>query len=879
MHRPPTIRDIIERLEKPLRLEQRNGYANRGAINGLSAYAGEWAQRGEHQAHTGESRERFAAIGRQFAGYDAADVQARERMVTQALRALEAVRAMDDVPAAVAQAQAQPAVRRGRAPSRTAGEAMPPMQRANRTQPRPAGTRAVSHSQAAGVSGTAPRAATSASAPSPRADWRELKAPYEGSGKGKRPQWVEKLPNLGICTKRDLLFHFPRDYVAYRRIADAQDGERVCLRVTAGQRDVQMIRRYGPNQVRRYALEVSDDTGKAWVTSFVSRSGRRTTKWNPLTLPYEPGAKLFLECTVKKWGGMVELQYLDGSTDYWAEELAPGQPVPVYPLTEGVYQTALRRAIKGLLDGYAADAPEALPEALRREHRLMGMSEALVSIHWPPDEAAMRRARRRLAFEEFLLVQLALAQRKSEREAPGLGTRLVPRGDVTARLEEKLPFKLTAAQRRVIGEIVSDMSSDRPMNRLLQGDVGSGKTVVAVAALMTAVDNSCQGALMAPTEILAEQHYMVLSKLLAAFDISVALLIGSVRKRDKERIYRQARAGEVDVVVGTHALIEEGVEFKRLGIAVVDEQHRFGVVQRAALREKGLNPELLVMTATPIPRTLALTVYGDLDVSALDEMPPGRKAVETLWMPTARQDEAFAFAREQVAQQRQGYIVCPLIEESAKLEAEAAVRLHEQLREQVFPDLRLGLLHGRMNTAEKDAVMESFRRGETDLLVSTTVIEVGVDVPNASLMLVLNAERFGLAQLHQLRGRVGRSSDQSFCVLISDARYNPRLRSEGDDPAQEGRRRMRVMTESTDGFAIAEEDLLLRGPGEFYGTRQHGLPDFRVARVGQDVALLEQARQAAFRLAQRDPQLRRPEHAALRQRVAEIRRRMDAVAP
>jgi ATP-dependent DNA helicase RecG len=863
VHSPPTIRDIIERLEKPLRLEQRNGYANRGATNGLSAYAGEWAQRGEHQARTPASRERFAAIRRRLASYDAAAAQARKAMVAAALRDIAAIRAIED------HSPGGPS-----APAR--GEATPPVQRTDRTRARAA----VPHGNTAAVSGAAQPTPALPRARSPRADWRELDAPYEGSGKGKRPQWVEKLPNLGIRTKRDLLFHFPRDYVAYRRIADAQDGERVCLRVTAGQRDVQIIRRHGRNQVRRYALEVWDETGKAWVTSFVSGAGRRATKWNPLTLPYEPGAKLFLECTVKRlWGGLVELQYLDGSTDYWAEDLEPGQPVPVYPLTEGVYQTALRRAIKGLLDRYAGDAPEPLPEPLRREHRLAGIAEALVGIHWPRDEAALRRARRRLAFEEFLLVQLALAQRKSEREAPGQGTRLVPRGDLVARLEEKLPFKLTAAQRRVIGEIARDMSSDRPMNRLLQGDVGSGKTVVAVAALMTAVDNGCQGALMAPTEILAEQHYMVLSRLLGAFDISVALLIGAVKKRDKERIHRQARAGEVDVVVGTHALIEEGVGFRRLGIAVVDEQHRFGVVQRSALREKGLNPELLVMTATPIPRTLALTVYGDLDVSALDELPPGRKAVKTLWMPTARQEEAFAFAREQVAQGRQGYIVCPLIEESAKLEAEAAVRLHEQLRQQVFPDLRLGLLHGRMSTAEKDAAMESFRRGETDLLVSTTVIEVGVDVPNASLMLVLNAERFGLAQLHQLRGRVGRSSQQSYCVLISDARFDPRLRSQGEDPAQEGRRRMRVMTESTDGFVIAEEDLLLRGPGEFYGTRQHGLPDLRVARVGQDVALLEEARQAAFRLTQRDPQLGRPEHAALRERVAEIRRRMDAMAP
>ncbi|UCH33358.1 MAG: ATP-dependent DNA helicase RecG [Armatimonadota bacterium] len=845
-----TIRDIIERLEKPLRLEAKQRYANRAVTNGIAAYVGEWARKGEHVGQTRDVREQFSAVRRRLARYDQADAAEREQMVAAALAALENIARPEAGPASATSGRTE-----ARSPS--------------------AGSRAQAPQRAA-----APPAAQRAAPRRPRADWRELDGPYEHTGKGKRPQWLDRLPNLGIETKRDLLLHFPRDYVAYKNIADVRDGERVCLRVTTVQRDVSIVRRTGKNLVRRYALEVADETGKAWITSFVSApSGRRSTRWNPLTLPYEPGAKLFVEGTAKEWYGSVELQYLDGSTDTWAEDLAPGQLVPVYPLTDGVYQTQLRRAIRGLLDRYARDAPETLPDTLRRKHRLVGISDALANMHWPRDEAAAGRARKRLAFEEFLALQLALAQRKSERERPGLGMRLAPQGDLIARLEDKLPFRLTAAQRRVIQEIIHDMSSDRPMNRLLQGDVGSGKTVVAVAALLAAVDNGCQGALMAPTEILAEQHYLVLSKLLPSFGISVELLIGSVSKRDKEGIHERARAGETQVVVGTHALIQEGVEFKRLGVAVVDEQHRFGVVQRAALRGKGLNPELLVMTATPIPRTLALTVYGDLDVSALDEMPPGRKAVATQWLPSQRQDEAFAFAREQVAQARQAYVVCPLIEESEKLEAEAAVRLYEELRAQVFPDLRLGLLHGRMSTADKDAAMESFRGRETDILVSTTVIEVGVDVPNASLMLVLNAERFGLAQLHQLRGRVGRSTHQSHCVLVTDGRYNPHVRSSGDDPLQEGRRRMRVMVENNDGFVIAEEDLLLRGPGEFYGTRQHGLPDFRVARAGQDVALLEEARQAAFRLIEHDPDLSRPEHALLRERATEIRRRIESVAP
>jgi len=836
----PTIRDIVERLEKPLRLEAKTGYANRSATNGISAYVGEWARRGEREGQIREIRERFATVRRRLAAYDDAPVDKRKAMVAAALRALKQVRDLDGQPAGAAAAQQAVA------------------------SPAPSSVKTVAR---------APR-------PADTVKWRELDAPYEYIGKGKRPNWIERLPNLGIHTKRDLLLHFPRDYVPYRRIADIHDGERVCIRATVVQRDVSTVRRSGRNTVRRYALEVADDSGKAWITSFVSYSGsKRLPKWNPLTLPYDPGVRLFIEGTAKVWYGSVEIQYLESSTDTWADDLAAGRLVPVYPLTDGIYQTYLRRAIRQLLDRHAADAPEALPEQMRREHNLAGIGDALVNIHWPRDEAAMRRARRRLAFEEFLIVQLALAQRKRERQTPGLGTPLAPRGDLVRRLEEKLPFKLTGAQRRVIGEIAADMASDRPMNRLLQGDVGSGKTMVAVAALITAVDNGYQGALMAPTEILAEQHYLVLSRQLAQFGIGVDLLIGSVKKREKERIYERVRAGKTPVVIGTHALIQEGLEFHRLGVAVVDEQHRFGVVQRAALRDKGLNPELLVMTATPIPRTLALTVYGDLDVSALDEMPPDRKPVQTQWIAANRQDEAFAFVREQVAQGRQAYVVCPLIEESEKLEAQAAVRLHGELSAQVFPDLRVGLLHGKMSTADKDAVMESLRRGELDIAVSTTVIEVGVDVPNASVMLVLNAERFGLAQLHQLRGRVGRSSHQSHCILVTDARYNPYLRSAGDDPAQEGRRRMRVIVEQNDGFVIAEEDLLLRGPGEFYGTRQHGLDDLRVARMGQDVALLEQARKAALALVEKDPQLSRPEHALLRERADEIRRRMDSVAP
>jgi ATP-dependent DNA helicase RecG len=431
----------------------------------------------------------------------------------------------------------------------------------------------------------------------------------------------------------------------------------------------------------------------------------------------------------------------------------------------------------------------------------------------------------------------------------------------------------------VISEIVADMGADVPMHRLLQGDVGSGKTVVAGAALMVALQNGYQGAVMAPTELLAEQHYLVLSHLLSHFGVRVELLTGSLKAGERERAYGHLASGRAQVVVGTQALIQEGVTFHKLGLVVVDEQHRFGVRQRALLRTKGGQPDLLVMTATPIPRTLALTVYGDLELSILDEMPPGRTPVATRWVATEHQAEAYEFVRRQVAEGRQAYVVCPLVEESENLQAEAATKLAAELQQGVFADLRVGLLHGAMKVAEKDATMEAFRAGEIDVLTATTVIEVGVDVPNASVMVILNAERFGLAQLHQLRGRVGRSEHASHCLLVAQQKYDPtgRMLPGAEEGLDTARRRLQVLIEQTDGFAIAEEDLRLRGPGEFYGTRQHGLPEFQVARLVRDARVLEEAREAARWLTQHDPQLLEPEHTVLRQRVAALRRRMEQV--
>jgi ATP-dependent DNA helicase RecG len=533
------------------------------------------------------------------------------------------------------------------------------------------------------------------------------------------------------------------------------------------------------------------------------------------------------------------------------EPLHTGRLVPVYSVTEGLSTRVMRVLMKRLVDEHAGVLPEALPAALRERRGLAPVAPALRAAHFPESEEERVAARRRLAFEEFFLLELGLAIRR-QREGRRRGLTLSPPGKLAARLREALPYRLTGAQERVWGEIRQDMAAPYPMNRLLQGDVGSGKTVVAALAMLTAIEAGYQAALMAPTEILAEQHLLTLRALLAPIGVTPMLLTNAVRGRARTEALAAIGEGRVQAVIGTHALVQEAVAFARLGLAVVDEQHRFGVVQRAALRGKGEHPDVLVMTATPIPRTLALTLYGDLDLSVLDEMPPGRTPVRTFSREAKDRVNIYAFLRTEVQAGRQVYVVCPLVEESEKSDLQAATEMAERLRTQVFPDLTVGLLHGRMGLAEKDDVMRRFRAGEVHLLVATTVIEVGIDVPNASVMLVEHAERFGLSQLHQLRGRVGRGAARSFCILLNAAR------------APEALRRIEVMTESTDGFRIAEADLELRGPGDFFGVRQAGLPELRVADLVRDGALLEEARREAFALVARDPTLGAAEHRLLR---------------
>ena len=533
------------------------------------------------------------------------------------------------------------------------------------------------------------------------------------------------------------------------------------------------------------------------------------------------------------------------------EPLHAGRLVPVYPLTEGLTQRPLRRLMKRLVDGWADRLEDPLPDRVRTARGLVALPQAIAAAHFPESEGEQGAARRRLVFDDFFLLEIGLAIRR-QREGRRRGLALNPSGSLVRRLRASLPYSLTAAQERVWSEIQSDMAEPYPMSRLLQGDVGSGKTVVAALAALTAIEAGYQAAIMAPTEILAEQHLMTLGRLLEPLGVRAALLTSAVKGKARVEAAAAVESGEAGCVIGTHALVQGAVAFKRLGLAVIDEQHRFGVAHRAALRGKGESPDVLVMTATPIPRTLALTLYGDLDVSVLDELPPGRRPIATFARTGSKRRQIYDFLRAQIGEGRQVYVVYPLVEESEDSDLRAATEMAERLQRETFSERRVGLLHGRLGFADKERVMREFKDGVLDILVSTTVIEVGIDVPNASVMLIEHAERFGLSQLHQLRGRVGRGPWKSYCILLAGS------------TSEEGRRRIEAMTSTNDGFRIAEVDLELRGPGDFFGTRQSGLPEFRVADLLRDGAMLEEARREAFALVQADPKLVAPEHRALR---------------
>lgn len=672
--------------------------------------------------------------------------------------------------------------------------------------------------------------------------------------KGIGPPLAKVLAKLGIQTIGDLLYYLPRRYEDrsnFLKIRDARAGEYVCVRGKII--DVNSKRTGGGLTLIRAVI--SDGTGTVSLVWF-------NQTWIKARLEKHNGEVIaYGQVQEGNWGYEIrapEWETIDPDDD--PENFA--RITPIYPLTEGVAQKSVRRAIRRGL-AYLDVFDEYLPADLMRRYDLRSVRWALEQIHFPESEGAQASARRRLVFEEFLYLQIALGLRQRE---VGLkrGISFSATQAIVDELATVLPFSLTGAQKRVIDEIYRDMRREHPMSRLLQGDVGSGKTLVAAAAMLAAVRSGYQAALMAPTEILAEQHFSTMQSLLRALSVSSTLLVGRQSAAEKRKASQAVESGTASVVIGTHALIQTGVTFHKLGLAVVDEQHRFGVMQRAALREKGIeNIDVLVMSATPIPRSLTLTIYGDLDLSVIDEMPPGRKPIKTHWKQPSDRAAVYEGVRKLLQDGAQAYVICPLVSESEKMLAQAAEQLYARMKDEVFPEFRVSLVHGQQKAKDRDEAMESFRRGDSDVLVSTTVIEVGVDVPNATVMLIEDANRFGLSQLHQLRGRVGRGSKQSFCILIASA------------TTKDAEDRLRVMVETTDGFRIAEEDLRIRGPGDLYGTKQSGSFELRVADLLQDGRVLEEARQAAQTLLERDPTLAAAENAGIRAQAESQRARLS----
>jgi len=826
----------FDKLSKILKLEIESGLRDKAVIGGLGKFADFWEKEAVREAPA----EQVTQIVALLRGYNAlpdrpARVQAIERIKTLMVTPVPAP-IVDAPPAPPPIEPAAPLVE----PEPVAPHGVkdhpvvepPPFQEAVQPRPSPKPT-----GQAPGVPTIVPHAAA-------QVERMGLDAPVTvmvGISRG----YAEKFVKLGVTTIRDLLYLFPRRYDDYRNLKPInrlEYGEEATIIASVWDAGLRKTRGGAPI----FTVTLSDGSGMLQCTWF--------------NQPYladkiKPKMQIVVSGKVDEYLGRLTFQ-----SPEWEllerELLHTARLVPIYPLTEGLSGRWVRRLMKRVVDYWAPRIQEYLPESVRASAGLLDLSAALAQAHFPDDWSDLERARQRLAFDELFLIQIGvLRQRQAWRSQPGRACKFDP--TTVHRFIGSLPYPLTQAQKRALDQIMADLQAGVPMNRLLQGDVGSGKTVVAAAAMVATVAAGAQAALMAPTEILAEQHYKTLSKLLGnlANPPVVQLLTGSTP--DKDQVYARLASGEVNIVVGTHALIQRGVEFRDLAFLVIDEQHRFGVEQRAALRQKGegtLRAHVLVMTATPIPRTLALTLYGDLDVSVIDEMPPGRQKIETRWLFPTERERAYNFIRAQVEKGHQAFIICPLVQESEKVEAKAAVEEYERLQKEVFPHLKLGLLHGRMKSDEKDAVMGAFVRGELHALVSTSVVEVGIDVPNATVMLIEGANRFGLSQLHQFRGRVGRGEHASYCLLLADS-----TNVASDE-------RLKAIESTDDGFALAEKDLELRGPGEFFGTRQAGLPDLRVAKLA-DMRLLELAREQAQRLFGADPTLSAPEHRLLAQKV------------
>ena len=668
----------------------------------------------------------------------------------------------------------------------------------------------------------------------------------EAPGIGK--SHIRSLYRLGLETVRDVLFYYPRDHIDYARqvnIGDLEAGETVTIVGTV--KSCNCFTSQKNKKLSIFQLTVKDRTGEVKLTRFFAGPRFTNRGWQ------EKQKKLYPKSAIVAASGLVkknkygitldnpEIELLD-SPGGEIDSVNIGRVLPVYPLTEGVSADVIRKAVMTVLPA-AQKLKDPLPPQLRQQYGFLSLPEAVSHLHFPPDHDTLAQARRRLIFDEFFFLQLGFLNRRQQQKQTQQSVMLNPTGKLIDQFKQVLPFQLTNAQQRVVSDILQDLNSETPMNRLVQGDVGSGKTVVAVFAILVAIQSGYQAALMAPTEVLAEQHYRKLVSWFNLLHLPVELLTGSTKTAKRREIHQQLETGELPLLVGTHALIQDTVSFQRLGLVVIDEQHRFGVQQRARLLDKGHSPHVLSMTATPIPRTLALTLHGDLDVSQIDELPPGRQEIQTTALSGKDRRQAYDLIRREIAQGRQAYIVLPLVEESEKLEVRSAIEEQKKLQESVFPEFNVGLLHGRMSSQEKDKALNGFRENETQVIVSTTVIEVGVDVPNATVMLIENAERFGLSQLHQLRGRVGRGEHKSYCILVSGSKTDT------------AKQRLGVLEQSRDGFFISEMDMRFRGPGEVLGKRQSGLPDFALASLVEDEEVLVLAREAAEKLILADQNL------------------------
>ncbi|MFC1893192.1 ATP-dependent DNA helicase RecG [Chloroflexota bacterium] len=808
----------VDSLRKILELEHKKGYADSAVIGGLDRFLRNWSSPAIESITNPRLLARFRRLVNP--GYSSLTREQRKQWARDVLAVLAKVE-----PTAQEKAQAKP------------------------------------KSVSPATFGSAP-VASRPSLTARRPGTESLDSPIT-SIKGISSSLAAKFERLGVKTIRDLLYFFPHrhlDYGLRKSISQLTEGEEQTILAHVWQAQEAFL-----GGRRSTEAIVGDETGNVRVVWFN----------NPYLAKKLPtNARVVISGRVGLFGGRHVFESPEWELAEDKELVHTGRLVPVYPLTQGLRPRPVRQLMKRVVDRWAWQLADFLPPELKQQCHLPDLPQAIMQAHYPEDDAAKAKARDRLAFDELILLQLGVLSRKRDWQESQPGNPFRTEIPVLDTFLQSLPFVLTAAQRRVLQELLADLQKSRPMSRLLQGEVGSGKTVVAVAALLVGAASGYQGAFMAPTEILAEQHFTNICQLLSRVappvqeegylrtyslsrPLTIALLTGDINQLQKQGLQQRISSGEIDIVIGTHALIQKGVEFQRLGLAVVDEQHRFGVAQRSALRQKGFNPHVLVMTATPIPRTLALTLYGDLDLSVIDQLPPGREAVKTKWLKAVQRESAYAFIRRQVASGRQAFIVCPFVEESEVIEARAAVAEYERLSHEVFPDLHLGLLHGRMSAAEKERVMRHFRAGKLDILVSTPVVEVGIDVPNATVMLVESADRFGLSQLHQFRGRVGRGEEQSYCMLLAQ------------NPSEVARQRLDLIEKIRDGFQLAEEDLKLRGPGEFFGTRQSGLPDLRMAKLS-DVALLQLARSAAIRLFEKDPHLERLEHRLLAQEMARV---------